>query len=206
MFGFTVGKDLSGEKANPALTLDQQAVVERLNAVRDAFWFSVAGYALLTQEPTKSAIQDFSVVLSNSALTVVGKDESDSHLGALKHRVNFLDDISEPAAREVVEKTLGVMISASLSLVEEYATKNKVLGKLHAQTWWKFAKHCRNAYSHGHKWHFTSEKGFPVTWRNLTLVHAMHGITITGFLQWFDGLQLGSEMQRFVQDSLESES
>ena len=96
MVSFTVGKDLSGRKTNPALTLDQQAVIERLNAVRDAFWFSIAGYALLTQEPTKTAILNYSVVLSNSGLTVIAKGEPDSHLGVLKHRVNFINDISEP--------------------------------------------------------------------------------------------------------------
>ncbi|MEJ8568998.1 hypothetical protein [Elongatibacter sediminis] len=202
MIGITIGKDLSGKKSNPALTLDQQTVLERLSAIRDSIWFSVAGYALLTQNPTKSAIRDYSVVLANSGLTVIRKDEPDSQLDALKQRVNFLEDVSEPAAREVVERILGVMISDSFDLVLEFATKNRVLGKLHREEWFLFAKHYRNAVAHGNKWHFKSEKGFPVEWRKMTLVHPMHGKPITGFLKWFDGLQLGSQMAGFVQSSV----
>lgn len=204
MYSFTVGKDLSGKRATPPLTLDQQAVLERLNAVRDAFWFSVAGYALLTQNPTKSAIRDYSEVLSNSGLNVIKKDESDSHLGVLKYRVNFLNDISEPAALELVEIALRTMISESLSIVEEFAAKNGVKDKLHKEQWWKFSKHCRNAFSHGNKWHFSSQKGFPVQWENLTLVHQMNGQSVIGFLKWFDGLKLGSQMSIFVQNCLKS--
>lgn len=206
MATFTVGKNLSGQKSIPPLKSDPKSIMARLNAARDAFWFSVAGYALLTREPTKSAISEFSVILSNKEINVVDQNEKGYTPGVHAHRVNFQDFLSESAAREVLEKSQGTMISESLSIVEEFAKANKLIGEMHRQDWHKFATHYRNACSHGNKWFFKSAKGWPVTWRNMTLEHRMHGQSTIGFLGWVDGLQLGSQMTMFVQDSNSSTS
>jgi predicted DNA-binding protein (MmcQ/YjbR family) len=196
VFTLTVGKNLSGQKQEVTAGTDQQAFIQRLNAAREAFWFSLAAYALLTQDPARSAISGFSVKVDDHDFRVIRRESEELTPGRHSYRVNFIEDVSEPAAREVVHKAFEKMITDSFELVRAYAKSHDLEKEMRGQSWYRFARIYRNALSHDKTWPLDNKD--PVRWRNLIVNIDMEGQPVRGFLSWMKGLQLGAEMTNFV--------
>ena len=171
----------------------KQASLSKLKNSRDAFWFSLGAYALLTKEPAASQVAGYDISVTNTDVLVGPRDAQDSYQLGMSYRIGFNSSLPREAALSVVQSTFLAMISDSYE-----ACKAAAPAEIKNQDWYHFARHLRNAISHNGRWHFQNNAGLPATWRRMTIDQSMHGKEIGGFIGWFDGLQLGATMQLFV--------
>src|SRR5690606_23114859 len=177
----------------PHVVNPKQASLSKLKSSRDSFWFSLGAYALLTKEPAASLVAGYDISVTNNDLLVGPRDAQDLPRRGMSYRIGFNSSLSKNSALAVVQSTFYAMLSDSYE-----ACKAADPIRVKDQDWYHFARHLRNAISHNGRWHFQNSAGLPATWRRMTVDQSMHGTEITGFIGWFDGLQLGATMQLFV--------
>jgi hypothetical protein len=175
--------------------LDRPTALSKLKAARDVFWFSLGAYALLTEEPSRSELPNFRICVTERNRISVSR-ELDPAISETSYTIGFNAGLDRVSALTVVDFSFRQMLIESFQVSSEYAKSNS-LGIKH-QPWYEFARHYRNAVAHNGKWHFDGRRGLPTTWRNRTVEVSMQGQSISGFLSWFEGLQLGAQMNLFV--------
>lgn len=175
--------------------LDRPTALSKLKAARDVFWFSLGAYALLTEEPSRSELPNFRICVTERNRISVSR-ELDPAISETSYTIGFNAGLDRVSALTVVDFSFRQMLIESFQVSCEYAKSNS-LGIKH-QPWYEFARHYRNAVAHNGKWHFDGRRGLPTTWRNRTVEVSMQGQSISGFLSWFEGLQLGAQMNLFV--------
>ena len=178
----------------------KQAALQKLKAARDSFWFSLGAYALLTKEPARTEVANFSISVTNQELLVEPKTAVVPQRIGTSYRIEFNSSIPDESALSVVQRTFYAMITDSYD-----AAKSASELQLKAQDWYHLARHLRNAIAHNGRWHFQNLSGLPCKWRHLVIDSSMQDQPIQGFIGWYDGLQLGAVMQLFV-DGLPDEA
>lgn len=172
-----------------------QDALFKLKQSRDSFIFSLGAYALLTKEPAASLIAEYSISATNIDLSVNRVDEDFKPTQGLSYKFEFGRSIPQSAALSVVQNSFFAMLSDSFE-----ACKAASPDKIKDEQWYSLARHLRNAISHNGKWHFLSPNGFPVSWRSLKVDYPMQGLSIDGFIGWYDGLQLNAVMHMTMQE------
>jgi hypothetical protein len=181
--------------------LDRPTATQRLNGTRDAFWFSLGAYALLTEEPSRSQLAAFSIQISELNTIYVSQGTASPSKGkGTTYTIGFNAGLDRRSAQSVVEHSFRQMLLQSFETTKEYAKESGL--KLSGESWYEFARHYRNAVAHNGKWDIRAVngtvKGLPLTWKNKTVVASLHGTPIDGYLNWYEGLQLCAQMINFV--------
>lgn len=173
--------------------------LSRLKRARDAFWFSLGGYALLTQEPARSIVSDYEIDVRNDGIDVRSKRAPHEGRRGTRYTIAFSAALDPSAVKDVIERTMRFMLVESFGVTLKYAEENRFTDDLRSRDWYHFARHLRNAYAHGGRWNLLNKKNLPATWRRLTIDPSLHDqVVADGFIGWFDALQLGASMTLFV--------
>ena len=175
--------------------VDRTTATQRLSGTRDAFWFSLGAYALLTEEPSRSQLASFNIQISELNTITVSQGAMPSSRGTT-YRIGFNAGLDHESAKRVVEHSFRQMLLQSFETTKEYARASGL--SLFGEPWYEFARHYRNAVAHDGRWDIRNVTGLPLTWRNKTIVAALNGTRIDGYLNWFEGLQLCAQMINFV--------
>lgn len=166
-----------------------------LKKARDSFWFSLGAYALLTKEPAMSEISKYDISIYEGGEINVSEIGSEEPFRT-GYTIGFNAGLGDLAARYVVDNSFRQMIIDSNHAVRAYVKLNSAdvvdLPEV------KFIRHYRNAIAHNGQWNFDSAKDLPLTWRNRTLTMDMNHQSIEGYLNWFEGLQLCSQLNIFI--------
>jgi hypothetical protein len=180
--------------------VDRAIATQRLTGTRDAFWFSLGAYALLTEEPSRSQLATYNIQVSDLSTISVSQGGTPSTSGT-SYTIGFNAGLDHSSAQRVVEYSFRQMLLQSFETTKEYAKFNSL--KLSGEPWYEFARHYRNAIAHDGKWDIRSDKGLPLIWRNKKVEIGMHGTAIDGYLNWFEGLQICAQMINFVSHGIQ---
>lgn len=171
--------------------LTKDSALLRLKSARDAFWFSLGAYALLTNEPSRSELSKFAIQLDEFNNIAANRGEPSPNRGN-SYTIGFNAALDAASAKRIVEYSFRQMIIESFETAKEFEAKNTL--SLSSEPWYEFARHYRNGLAHNGRWSFRSAKGLPLTWRNRTIDANLQGMSLDGFLTWFEGLQLCAQM------------
>lgn len=178
---------------------DRNSALSSLKKARDAFWFSLGGYALLTQEPARSIVSSYEIDVLNDNINVRAKGVKDEDRRGTRYTIGFGAALDISSVKGVLERTMRFMLVESFEVTLKYAKHNHLMDDLRSREWYEFSRHLRNAYAHGGRWDLLKRQRLPATWRRLTIDVSMHDQPVVdGFIGWFDALQLGSSMSLFV--------
>lgn len=175
--------------------LDRQTATQKLHAARDTFWFGAGAYALLTEEPSRSQLAALTIQISELSTIVVSQGPRPESLGTT-YTVGFNAGLDTASAHRVVEYSFRQMLLQSFETTKEYVQTNGL--EVSGEPWYEFARHYRNAIAHDGKWDIRGGTNMPLTWKNKVVTTSLHGASIDGYINWYEGLQLCAQMINFV--------
>ena len=180
--------------------ITRETASQKLINFRDAFWFSLGAYALLTQEPSRSQLSLFTIQVSELDTIAVGTGSLPLPSRGTSYTIGFNSALDTASARRVVEHTFRQMILQSFEVTKAYASSSDP-GVI-TEPWFQFARQYRNAVAHSGRWDIRSRNGLPLVWRRKTVSFELHGSSIDGYLTWYEGLQLCAQMINFVSQGI----
>lgn len=118
------------------------------------------------------------------------------------------DALQREEAREQVCLEFRKLVARSATaepfeVVEKYAAITKQMDRLHAESWYAFAKLIRNTIRHGSVV-FTPffESRLPITYREITITVADSGRSLDGLLNYANAVRLVDDMTTSVRDHM----
>jgi hypothetical protein len=176
---------------------DATATLQALQRTREAFWFTLGAYALLTADATRTQLSNYEISISNEQLSVAQRGEGKRH-GDSGYTVAFGAALASGAAKSIVEQAFRQMILTTYELTIGFAKRHKLQSLITSEQWYGVARHYRNALAHSGRWHFTDNRGLPALWRSKVVDQTLRGQPVDGYLGWYDGLQMCAEMINFI--------
>lgn len=171
---------------------------DKLKAAKGAFDVAGAAYALLTSSETRDSILDYNVELNESGFHVGPRGGPSPQRGGVRRIVQWNGPVGEAGARLMLELMFQKLIIDCVDTVKDYSKAINQWDLIKRQDWFAMGMNLRNAFAHGGNWHFEKHAVVPVTYRNRSLTRDMHGQSAIGFLSYFDGQQLTSQMSLYV--------
>lgn len=171
---------------------------EKLNYVRDTFYFSLGGYGLATNDLTKDSLCDYCIKVDDSNVYVFKKEEVPPKGEPLSQQISFSQSLETGHALQFVRQTFLYMIQDTFESAKSYANQSGKFQDFKAQPWYSFARHLRNAIGHNGTWNIQDTSDLPTTFRNKTITSEMNGQALGDFVGWFYGLQLCSNIITWV--------
>lgn len=171
-------------------------ILQRSRAIFDVAGF---GYALLTSPDSSHLVAQHAFELNERGLRITPRVAATDFEAGISRKVTVDQAVGDGAALAMLELVFQKMISDSADAVKTYARAIGEWDQLKKQDWFAFASHLRNAYSHNGLWHFEKQAILPVQWRRFHIDRGMQGQPAAGFIPFFDGTQLVSQMTLYVQ-------
>ena len=175
--------------------------IQKMDYVRNSFWFSLGAYALATESPTKNYLEQYRINLSGDKIYVL-KESEETEKSWLSYEVAFNRSLDNGSAEIFVNQTFQYMILETFEAAKKYAESENLFNDFRNQDFYSFTRHLRNAIGHNGVWTINSNvKDLPTTFRNKTIDLSLNGNNIKGFIDWVYGLQLCAAISVWVSNS-----
>ena len=174
-----------------------------LMRIRDIFDLSVGAYALLTEEPARSELSQYTIRYNEVGEFQATKSEPRPVGGASSYQISFRDTDYRVAAKALVERTQRQAIIESLALVRDFSKGTAIWDKLNSEPWFNFALLYRNAVAHNGRWLLVEQKDLnrlPVTWCSFTIDRSLNEKNIDGCINLWEARQLLARMETYLID------
>ena len=140
-------------------------------------------------------------------MNVQPKDTPIERKVGASYSISFEDLLSNDSCKNIIDISIYSMVCKSFESIKEFIHSKNIKLNAEEQTWYQFARHIRNAFSHNFKWSFSNQvlkelNKSPVCWKKRKITGSMHGEDIEGFLSYFDALQLNTTMILFLEQHL----